>query len=236
MNIRVLQGGDKMFGIFYMLFNAIFGTAAKIDEDIDNYNRRTKAIKNKDETYYDHNNQLRYTNNDRLVSIKTINHDRVIVDTLNSTIYKNISKEKEDIKKLDAVQKGYTVIKIGNEWKKLNYQDKLWYRCDSIPWYMDIKTDEYYIVVTINGINFYMNVDTGNIVRPADGENYKNKKYNLSVDKIIKVFNKRQEKIRNDKRFPKQWWWVKVHYYLNRMEIFIDDNLNIIEERMQYYE
>lgn len=220
-----------MFGIFYMLYTAVFGAAAKIDEVIDNENRRSKAKTINDDTYYDHKNQLRLTANDRLVSIKTIGYDQVIVDMFNGTVYKNITKEKEDKKKQEAMKNGKTVIRITKkEWGRGDYQHKIWYNCGGIPSYKDINTGAYYRKVIANGIWFYMDVDTGRIIRPADEENFKNKKYNVSVDDIIRVFNKRQEKIKQDERFPEKSWWVSSTFYLNKKRVNVNDDLKIEEE------
>lgn len=219
-----------MFGIFYMLYSAVIGTVAKIDEGIDNNNRRYKAKAINDDTYYDHKNQLRLTANDRLVSIKTVNHDQVIVDTFNGKIYKNISKEREDKKKEEAMKDGKTVIYITKrEWGKNNYQNQLWYKAGALPRYKDIKTGAYYINILINGLWFYMDVNTGRLIRLVDGEDLKDKKFNVSVEDIIQVFNISQEKIKRDKRFPEQWWWVKSAFYHKNKIININDDLEIIE-------
>lgn len=213
-----------MFGIFYMFYNIVFGAASRIDESINNDRLRSKAKLINDDTYYDYKNQLRLTENNRQVYVTTRNNHKMLVDLLNGKIYKDITKENENKKIKEIKNSGGSVICDRKIWKNENYLNKLWYKCDMIPYYKDINTGSLYTKILINNIWFYMDVDTGKIVRPADGEDLSNKKFNVSIKDIIRIFNNRQEKIKEDERFPEQWWWVKSEFYLNNKIINIKNN------------
>ena len=221
-----------MFGVLYAAFNLLFGAAARIDEDIDNNRRKNKAKNENKLIYSDHNNQDRLIENDRLVYKTTKGTDKVLVDLYSGKIYYNYTKENENIKISEAKSNNKTVIRNVYFYRNIHdYRNKIWYKCNILPEYKDINTGLLYVVLKINGIDFYMDVDSGHIMRPTDEEDLNNKKNNISIKNIIDVFNKSQDLLKQDIKFS-QIWWVKSEFYLDGYKkITIDENLNIIKEK-----
>lgn len=218
-----------MFGIFYMFYNTLFGTAAKISTKYNNVKNKQEAEKRGYIIYHDHDNQLRLVSNDKQVYITTKNNHKVITDLYNGKVYKDITEENERRKIKNAQLNNETVIVDYKIWKNVNnYNDKHWYKCHILPCYKDIQTGNLYIDVRINGINFYMDVESGYIVRPKDNEDISKIKNNISVQTIIKVFNERQNLIKNSEDFHK-FWWADSHFYLRNYYIEITKDNKIIE-------
>lgn len=204
-----------MFGLFYMFTSAIFGTAAKIQKDARNSEARERARENGDLTYYGHNGE-RLVSNDKAVYRKYVNGDKVLADLYTGQIYKNFSEEKRRESENKASCKGKTVIDVHYE-ELQEYNRTVKKKVKSLflqPNYRDIKTREYYIIVFINGVKFYMNVVNGEVVRMADGEDGNERWGNLSIEEIIKIINERQRILNlEDKDKHDSWWWNE-HFYL----------------------
>lgn len=226
-----------MFGIAYMLFSGTMTVIAKTRRGIDNIKSKNRAIRNGDLTYYGHNGE-RLISNDRNVYRSRNNGDNVLVDLYTGEVYKNYSEEKRQIKEKDAINNGRTVIDVGYEELQdfnKNKKDKL----KSIivkPYYRDVSNRNYYIPVYINGLTFYMNIETGLIIRLADKCNPKNKWGNLSIEEIIETVNERQIKLFNIPTNKYDSWWWKDHFYLQNLNynIIVDNNKTIIEGNLNW--
>ena len=219
-----------MFGIFYMLYCGVVGIVGKTRDVIEDGSKKDKAVRMNDFTYYDSHNQLRMVSNDRQVYITTDNNNhKVVKDLFNGTVYKDITKERERWRIGEAKSSGNTVITDYHIWKNVkNYTSKHWYQCHALPCYKDIETGKLYKDVRINGIRFYMDVESGYIVRPLDGEDLSNVMNRVSIPAIIKIFNNRQDKIKQDDKI-KQSWWAESYYYLNDYYVEVTNDGNIIE-------
>jgi len=222
-----------MFGIFYLIFNrAIFGVA-KIKEEIDNEDARDRAYKNGNLTYYSTKGETLVSNN-RQVYRTIVNGDEVLKDVYNGDVYKNYSEEKRNIKEHKAKEQGKTVIPVHyEENQEYNRLQRFNAKTISIkPTYRDIKTRKFYITVRINGLGFYMDIISGELVRLQDEENMCKKWGKLSVEDIIEVFNQRQKALVNIPQEDHDFMWWEEHFYLKHVgfnTLFIDNDKNIIE-------
>lgn len=220
-----------MFAIFYTLFSASMASVEKIRKKQIYENNRDKAFQNKELTYYGDNGE-RLVSNDRSVYRKTVNGEKVLADLYTGEIYKNFTKEENAVKEQKYINKGKTVIPIDyDELQKYNKTMRNLSKDYLLkPSYKDIKTDQYYIIAYINGIGFYMDIITGEIIRPYDDVDISNKWGKLSIEKIIMIFNSRQKKINMlSKDSHDSIWWDKNFYLKDNYNILIiDDNEEII--------
>ena len=186
-----------MFGILYTLFGLGVNGVNKIKESVDDSNNREKAKRNGELTYYGKNGQ-HLVSNGRLIH-RGHNHsgDEVVKDMYNGKIYVNLSEE-ERKKIIDkALQEGRTVVDTGsydhsNPFYRY-FKDKWWFRrYDLNVRYIDIETKKYFRRVCINGYYFYMDIETGLLVRKSDPYIDTYRTGDLSEDEIITIFNRRQ--------------------------------------------
>ena len=238
-----------MFGIFYLLFDRTMYGISKIRQDVENMNARDKAKKQGNITYYGENGE-RLVETDKSVYRKYQNGDLVLADLYTGQVYKNYTEEKRIEKETEASDMGYTVINVSyDEIQEYNRKER--YLAKSImirPQYRDIKTRRYYIDVCINGLVFYMDIVTGELIRLKDGQDEKKKWGILSIDEIINIVNKRQRDLydTSSKNHPQMWW--ENHFYLRKSskEIFFinndgsivegnvyDENIELIKKRIQ---
>ena len=222
-----------MFGLFYLITNTLFSGAAKVKQKIDYAEARERARNNNEETYYGDNGE-RLVSTDREVYRKYVNGDKVLADLYTGQIYRNFSKEKRHAKEKEAEKNGKTVIDITyNEIQEYNKSTRSKAKSNLIkPQYRDIKTRDYYIMVFINGIRFYMNLIDGNIVRMADGETGEDKWGNLNIEDIINIINNRQKKLFIEPKKNHSYMWWEEHFYLRHSSgnILVIDNNGIIFE------
>lgn len=221
-----------MFGIFYMLFSGFMGTAGKVQRDVRDDNARYEARKNGQLTYHSHNGE-RLVSNNRNVYVGTSYGDRVLKDLKTGYIYKNYDAEKRHEVIQKARDKGKTVISVDydeyNRYCKYD-RDKV-KRMAVSPEYKDIETGRYYIDAYINGIAFYMDIITGELIRPRDGEKFSYKMGKASVEDIIRIVNKRQKELYEIPAEEYDYIWWEDHFYLHgrSYELYIDNNNNIVE-------
>lgn len=221
-----------MFGILYTLFGLGAAGAGKIKQSIDDENARERSRQKGDPTYYGKNGETLVSNNRPVWTKTNKNGDRVIVDLFTGKEYINLTKETEKKKKEEAETKGNTVISITKkQWSKINnYYNSMWYKFRMFPDYKDINTDSYYTRLNINGLDFYMDINSGYIVRVADHENYKYRRGNVSIDNIIKVFNDNQDKLKLDEEYGKISRTMDMFYCKCGRYRFVDvsDDLRVI--------
>lgn len=222
-----------MFAIFYLLFNQVTFGIAKIKENIDNENSRDRAIKNGDLTYYGTNGE-RLVSNNKNVYRKKNNGDDVLVDLYTGEIYKNYSEEVRKNKECKAKKQGETVVFVHYE-ENQEYIRSERFKAKTIsitPEFRDIETRRFYISAYLNGLSFYMDIITGELIRLQDGEDTSQKWGNLSVEDIINIFNQRQKNMSQISQSSHNFMWWEQHFYLkyNGFDtLFIDDDKNIIE-------
>ena len=222
-----------MFGILYTLFGLGAAGAGKIKQSIDDENARERSRQKGDPTYYGKNGETLVSNN-KPVWTKTNNKgDKVIVDLYTGKEYINLTKEKEDKKKEEARKQGKTVLFVPNDKtirKMHNDWSNIWAKCGIYPDLKDINTGKYYYVVHINGIGFYMEIETGHIIRVTDEENFKYKRGNISVDKIIEIFNKNQEELKHNDDYGKMFSNVMNKFYCKYRFVDVNDDLTVTYE------
>lgn len=218
-----------MFGIFYLLFNGTMSGIAKTKQKIENKNAKERAKLNGNLTYYGENGE-RLVSNDRSVYRKTINGDDVLADLYTGEVYKNFSEEKRRKKEKMALEKGCTVIPIHyDELQDFNKKERYQLKTIMIkPECRDIDTKQFYIIVYINGLRFYMEIVTGLIVRLADNENPIKKWGDVSIEQIIDIVNERQELLgKQSKDCHNSAWWKEQFYLKNIQNLYMVNNESV---------
>lgn len=188
-----------MFGILYTLFGLGASGGNKIKEGIEDEKNRNIAKKNGRLTYYGKGGE-RLTSNGKLISYSSINYpngDNVIRDMHTGKIYINLSENKRQEIMDKAKKEGRTVVNKGScSYDNPFYEDfksKWWYGDNGFDVnYIDIESKKYLRLICINGYYFYMDIDTGFIIRKSDPYSDKHQTGNLSEEEIIELFNKRQ--------------------------------------------
>lgn len=227
-----------MFGILYLLATSVASGVNKFRDNIDNERAREDAKRRGDITYYGKNG-LTLLSNDRSVRRKYINGDDVLTDLHSGKVYKNFSEEQRQKKERDAETRGNTVINVNyDENQEYNRAERFKAKTISItPDYRDIRTRRFYISVCLNGLVFYMDIISGELVRLKDGTDTSNKWGNLSVEEIMNVFNKRQRELAKIPESDHDFMWWEEHFYLKHTgfnTLFIDNDKNIIEGDYKY--
>ena len=170
-----------LFGLFYTSFVLTVKGVRSIKTNIENEKRRQKAILNKKETYIDNECCERLVSNNNKVMKATLwkdcvygkEGDYILRNVDNGNIVKNYTKEKRDESEtkniLKAKEQSKTVYRLGT-WMDDHCKSKIQgFR------YKDFKTNETYVIRTFNGVNFYMDIKNGQIIRETDGELIRNK-------------------------------------------------------------
>lgn len=218
-----------MFGIFYLLFSGFAATVDKISRDNRDAESKTRAIQNNNISYYSTRGH-RLVSNDRPVYKKTVNGQDVLMDMYTGQIYKNYTMERRDKAKEEALAQGKTVITPERTEHLSDYErNSFWFKeCHIRPSYRDIYTDKLLITVPVNSVLFYMELDTGHIIRPIDNAHFENKDGNLSLDELIEAFNKRQDEYKNLPEYN-HWFWRAAKFYFdhNDYTVLIDNNKNV---------
>ena len=122
----------------------------------------------------------------------------------------------EPVSESEPEEKGKTVINLTyTELQEYNRSVRKKVKTTFVhPSYRDIKTRDYYLRANVNGLWFYMNIANGKLVRLVDGEGTSCKYGVLTVEEIIDIFNKRQEKIIKEEH--NGTWW-ETNFYLQNM-------------------
>ena len=224
-----------MFGIFYLMFDGIMSTINGIDRDYQNSKNRIEAKNLGDLTYFGSRGGEYLVENGRQVmrTIRSYDNHEIIKDMRTGKVYYDLTiiKKKRDIE--ECKKRGETI-----------YHDIY----DRIPkWgshYKDIETEHYVKEITINDLTYYMDLNTGYLLRLTDyirkgiqhhdrvwWYNYNNNF--ISPNEIIEIFNKRQDKLRHNKKYKNNtlWtekvFWLDVHhgynhnYYMNKEGKFV---------------
>ena len=170
-----------LFGVLYTSFVLVAKGVNNIKTNIENKERRQKAIINKKDTYFDEKGCERLISNDIKVMKATLWKDSVygkegdyVLKCVDSDrIIRNYTKEERDKTEIESFLKakkdGKTVYKLGT-WMDDHCKSKIQgYR------YKDFNLGTIYVIRTFNGVKFYMDINTGQIVRETDGELIRNK-------------------------------------------------------------
>ena len=230
-----------MFGIFYGIYNAVMAGINGIDKNFQNSTDRAKAMDSGDITYFSRG-QMFLTKNGRQV-VKSwdryTGHD-VIKDIRNGKVYYDLTKYKNEQFFKQCKKEGKTAIELGYPNVK-NYQGVAHKLSFKTRWHVnliDIETKHYLSEIIINNYEFYFDVMTGYLLRLSDqntkdlewrtergdftrflfNKNYTYETYIMSPNDIIRLFNKRQEKLKEDINFKnKNEEWIRTVFYLHRV-------------------
>ena len=213
-----------MFGIFYALFGGTMRGAAAVKKTWENEVKKEEAKRNGKLTYHGYQNELRLVENDRqVVNTFLDNGDHVIKDILNDVIYINMSKEEREKDKIKAINNNKTIVRLGDKYTKYIFKNSLWNNIN--VWWIggnDVYTEHPVNIVNINGIYFYLDLITGNLLRKIDGETEEKKIGSLTSDEIINYFNSRQDNIREYEKFNNDKLWTKKYYFMEKQKGIMD--------------
>lgn len=181
-----------MFGIIYLAYGAIIKSLANLSEAVRNATFRQETYDAETGLYYD--SKMRCydsTMGNRQVFLDTKNMGRMVTRDLKTfELLRDITQERMD-RELKYYREhpdsNHTVVK----WSTLEEEPKHGGSDWDVPWgtrYKDVNTGDIYVKRDLHEYGydktrlFYMNVDTGMLVRVADGE------YEKSKNAIKKVF------------------------------------------------
>lgn len=235
-----------MIGIIYSLFSLGVKGGNKVKENIDDTKSREEAKRNGDLTYYAKGGQHLVSNGRLIHKGRNSQGDEVIEDMYNDHVYVNLSEKKRKEIINEALKEGRTVIDKGSHDITnpfyANFKDKWWFgRYDLNVRFIDIKTNRYFRIVCINGYDFYMDIETGLLVRKSDFCINKYKIGNLTEDEIIDLFNKRQhtfkgkEKIIGKPRTSDNENLQKMYYLIYNDSIILDESGKIYTKYWSRY-
>lgn len=219
-----------MFGIVHLIVSLFGKGAASISHQIEDDKRRTEAYNQGEHTYY-YRGTLRYTTNGRDVCrVKDweTGHE-LLKDLKNGRVYRDYTQEKIDRENAEARRKGKTVRYYRNDYYTYKQKEnKLWFKCDIRPDYIDIETGKVLRSICINHTAFYMDLDTGDVIRISDDPGRDAMTDQEQIERAIRLFNERQGQLRNEPDFmEKPWWTEKERYYLYHKFVKIDDDGNV---------
>lgn len=209
-----------MFGIFHGLFT-IFAVAA-------NGTRKNKEIANRKKvarlsgqyTYTDKRGEQRLISNNHRAKIVNYNGFNYIVDATNGRMVVDYIELTNQEKRQKAIDNGATVYD-----KLLDDSRKSYYRRKYGHYKFDVKTDQLVIEIWVNGYQYYMNPESGHLIRISD---FYKKKMNSNIsnhmtintkfskDEIIQIFNQRQDLLRECaeyKDMENNWDWMSRLFY-----------------------
>lgn len=219
-----------MFGIVHLIVSLFGKGAASISHQIEDDKRRTEAYNQGEHTYY-YRGTLRYTTNGRDVcTVKDweTGHE-LLKDLKNGRVYRDYTQEKIDRENAEARSKGKTVKSYYNEY--YTYRQKknnLWFKVGVYPEYIDIETGKVLLSICINHTGFYLDLDTGYVIRIADDPGKEAMTDKKQIERVIHIFNERQKKLRNDSDFMEGIWYkIKEEYFLQYSCVIIDDDGNV---------
>ena len=194
-----------LFGLFYTSFVLVVKGVHNIKTNAENKERKQKAILKEKETYFDEKGCERLISNNAKVMKATLwndciygkEGDYVLKYVDSNRIARNYTKEERDKTEAKSVSKakeeGKTVYRLGT-WMDDHCKSKIQgYR------YKDFKTGATYVIRTFNGVRFYMDIKTGQIVRETDGELIRNKTPDAHHHNI-EEYEKLRQKINKDQQ------------------------------------
>jgi len=185
-----------MWGLFYTGFISVGLLIDKCKKIKRNKHCKFK-YKNVDNlTYTDIQGKTRLLSDDKLVFYITNSNGEYILEDINGNLIKNFSKENEDkslneLKEISifAQNSTYCIDKNTHKYDRIKKGKR----------FKDFETGEIYIVRCINYKYYFMNINTGLLVRETDWQ----KQYNLQTDDLkkykkgvdIESFNNNQKNI-----------------------------------------
>ena len=217
-----------MFGLLYMLFGLGAHGVDKVTRNYEDAKARSIA-KQKGDLIYSWRNQTRLTENGRQVGKKTLpNGHEVLADLYSGKVYYDYTQEKNEKKTNEALANGKTVIYYDvHDPQYKHFKKSDWYRkLNMRPLYVDIKTMSPLNRVKINNTRFYINLDTGHVIRPVDKENVDG----VDVEKLIDNFNSNQDLLKKSEKYNYDvfsWEWMRRYFYSHCNHIIIDKNGNV---------
>lgn len=165
-----------LFGLFYTMFVGGTKCALGVKTNAENEKKRKEAISKGTETYVDNKGCLRLVSNNKKV-MKTYVYnkfsggeykDYVLKYVDSNIIVRNYSREKrrfsEEKKYAIAKEFGKTVYRLGDDRDSYIKTNLPGYR------YKDLNTGDIYVIRQLNGVLFYMDINTGLFIRETDGE------------------------------------------------------------------
>lgn len=217
-----------MFGLLYMLFGLGAHGVDKATRSYEDAKSRSIAKQNGDLTY-SWRNQTRLTENGRQVGKKMLpNGHEVLVDLYTGKIYHDYTQEKNEKKANEVLANGETVLYYDvHDPQYKHFKKSDWYRkLNMRPLYVDIKTMSPLNRIKINNTRFYINLDTGYVIRPADKESVDG----VDVEKLIDKFNSNQDLLKKSEKYNYDvlsWEWMRRYFYGHCNCIIIDENGNV---------
>lgn len=170
-----------LFGFVYTALVLCVKGIKNIESTNENKRRRIHSINNGKQTYIDDAGCERLVDNDLKV-MKTYVYtkdayveykDDVLKQVGTNNIIRNYSAEKRNIeesnRKSKAILDGKTTYRLGTVRDNYNQSEIRGYR------YKDIITGSTYVIRSLNGVNFYMDISSGQFIRETDGEIERNK-------------------------------------------------------------
>ena len=245
-----------MFGIFYAFYNGVMAGINGIDKGFVNSTNRARAIKKGDVTYHGRNGGEFLCENGRQVFRGTDRRtgDTVIKDFRNGKIYYNLTDVARQKQIKYYKDRGETVYSIIDKDRKLMFSHQN--RTGRVTRERDIKTNHFVDKIYINQYCFYMDIFTGKLLRLTDHyqkkveiEGIPKSCYNpLDYEEIIEIFNKRQDRLKEDPRYSYGGndWTKHIYYlcdfhsrplYMNKDGEFVDGLLpdKLLEAEKRYY-
>lgn len=212
-----------MFGIFHGLFTLFAMGVDNVSKTTTNMTNKQLAIQSGSKTYYGARGNEYLVENDRWVFTK-INDvgETVIVDMKNGRQYYNLTQERKKKEEEECRQQGKTVrFKMENECNHFYYGK---YRQ---PFGMvDIESEIPVNNITINGVQFYIRLDNGKVLRPIDDCYMGNKVGCWSTVELINIINVRQDKMRSELDSHDNRW-IRYNFFLDGRYVYIDRNKEI---------
>lgn len=230
-----------MFGIFYLLFDGVMSSINGIDKEYQTSKNRMDAKNSGNLTYFGSRGGEYLVENGRQImrTIRSYDNHEIIKDMKTGKVYYDLTKIKKE-REIDKLKKeGKTVYypKI-DEKKRVNYwHDESGFNGIVI----DIETRKYLGELHINEFTFYMDLESGYLLRRTDSDlNYLYKKEGiydnciLTPKQIISCFNKRQDLLKQYSMFSEKQWKKAVfylsnysgHLYMNEKGIFIKQRID----------
>lgn len=193
-----------LFGLFYTVFVVGAKGVKAIKSKNENEKRRIDSIVKGNETYIGDDGCQRLNSNNQKVMqtyvYKTTPYgeyrDYVLKQVGSNNIIKNYSEEKRNKEELqnyyNATLEGKTVYRLGT------LRDNYYKSAINGYRYKDINTGTVYVIRTLNGVKFYMDIGTGEFIRETDGELIRSKNPNAhhhdkdEYEKLRQKFNEEQ--------------------------------------------
>lgn len=216
-----------MFGFLYGFLSMFSRVGNGIKNNIEENEYRQRAINNNDLIYIIPGKGSFLTSNCRQV-YKDINSDgdTVIKDLKNGIVYCNLDEKRRQDNSQKIKNQGETTRVLDN--KEYNQAKKIPAFGECVL-FRDVETNKLLKRMEVNGLFFYMDIE-GHILRLIDKEDEKRRPENkLSIDMIIRLFNKYQDSICNKYNNIKDNDWSMIqekayHFYYLKHRAVVKQN------------